>query len=121
MENATIKTPKKTLWLRALCIVIALAILAAIPAVLTPVLMPKYLSVSKEGSLTEEYYSAVAETSHDVLFVGDDWFNTPSWKEMEAKFATVGVRVVYFPRTKGTSSTLLSATLKKLREGGEGA
>ena len=53
----------------------------------------------------------------DVLFVGDDWFNTPSWKEMEEKFATVGVRVVYFPRTKGTSSTLLSATLKKLREG----
>ena len=53
----------------------------------------------------------------DVLFVGDDWFNTPSWKEMEAKFATVGVRVVYFPRTKGTSSTMLSATLKKLREG----
>jgi len=36
---------------------------------------------------------------------------------MEEKFATVGVRVVYFPRTKGTSSTLLSATLKKLREG----
>ena len=29
-----------------------------------------------------------------------------------------GVRVVYFPRTKGTSSTMLSATLKKLREGG---
>ena len=53
----------------------------------------------------------------DVLFVGDDWFNTPSWKEMEAKFSEVGVRVVYFPRTKGTSSTLLSATLKKLREG----
>ena len=37
MENTTViqnKTPKKTLWLRALCIVIALAILAAIPAVL---------------------------------------------------------------------------------------
>ena len=33
--------------------------------------MPKYLTVSKEGSLTEEYYGAVAETSHDVLFVGD--------------------------------------------------
>ena len=52
------------------------------------------------------------------LFVGDDWFNTPSWKEMEEKFAKVGVRVVYFPRTKGTSSTMLSATLKKLREEG---
>ena len=47
------------------------AILAAIPAVLTPILMPKYLTVSKEGSLTEEYYGAVAETNHDVLFVGD--------------------------------------------------
>ena len=71
MENTMIKTPKKPLWLRALCIVIALAILAAIPAVLTPILMPKYLSVSKEGSLTEEYYRSVAETDHDVLFVGD--------------------------------------------------
>lgn len=71
MENTMIKTPKKTLWLRALCIVIALAILAAIPAVLTPILMPKYLTVSKEGSLTEEYYASVAETNHDVIFVGD--------------------------------------------------
>ena len=71
MENTMIKTPKKTLWLRALCIVIALAILTAIPAVLTPILMPKYLTQSKEGSLTEEYYASVAETDHDVLFVGD--------------------------------------------------
>ena len=36
---------------------------------------------------------------------------------MEKKFDEVGVLVVYFPYTKGTSSTLLSATLKKLREG----
>lgn len=71
MENTMIKTPKKTRWLRALCIVIALAILAAIPAVLTPILMPKYLTVSKEGSLTEEYYRSVAETDHDVIFIGD--------------------------------------------------
>ena len=52
----------------------------------------------------------------DVLFVGDDWFKSERWQEMEKKFAEVGVRVVYFPYTKGTSSTLLSATLKKLRE-----
>jgi len=71
MENTTIKTPKKALWLRALCVVLALLILAAIPAVLTPILMPKYLTASKEGSLTEEYYGAVAETNHDVIFVGD--------------------------------------------------
>ena len=53
----------------------------------------------------------------DVLFVGDDWYNSPSWKEMEEKFSKVGVRVVYFPYTKGTSSTLLNETLKRLRNG----
>lgn len=51
----------------------------------------------------------------DVLFVGDDWYNSPSWKEMEEKFSKVGVRVVYFPYTKGTSSTLLNETLNNLR------
>ena len=51
----------------------------------------------------------------DMLFVGDDWYNSPSWNEMETKFNAVGVRVVYFPYTKGTSSTLISETLKKLR------
>jgi glycerol-3-phosphate cytidylyltransferase len=51
----------------------------------------------------------------DVLFVGDDWFNTPKWEEIEAKFKKVGVRIVYFPYTKGTSSTLLNETLQKLR------
>lgn len=51
----------------------------------------------------------------DILFVGDDWFNHPRWKAMEEKFAEVGVRVVYFPYTKGVSSTLLNETLQKLR------
>lgn len=53
----------------------------------------------------------------DILFVGDDWHNTPQWNEMEKKFKEVGVRVVYFPYTKGTSSTILTEALKKLREG----
>ncbi len=53
----------------------------------------------------------------DILFVGDDWYNTPSWQEMEEKFDKVGVRVVYFPYTKGTSSTLLNETLNKIRNG----
>lgn len=52
----------------------------------------------------------------DVLFVGDDWFKSPRWQEMEAKFKEVGVRVIYFPYTKGTSSTLINETLKNLRE-----
>lgn len=54
----------------------------------------------------------------DVLFVGDDWYNSASWKEMEEKFNEVGVRVIYFPYTKGISSTLINTTLNKLREEG---
>ena len=57
--------------IRTLCILVALAILAAIPLALTPILMPKYVTVSREGRLTEEYYASVAETNHDVIFIGD--------------------------------------------------
>ena len=71
METNTIKTPKRIILLRTLCIVLALVILAAVLLALTPVLMPKYLTASKEGSLTEEYYASVAETNHDVIFIGD--------------------------------------------------
>jgi len=51
----------------------------------------------------------------NVLFVGDDWFNTPKWKEIEEKFKDVGVKVIYFPYTRNTSSTILNETLEKLR------
>ena len=51
----------------------------------------------------------------DVLFVGDDWYNTPSWQEMKEKFKEVGVRVIYLPYTKGISSTLINQALNNLR------
>ena len=51
----------------------------------------------------------------DVMFVGDDWYNSDKWEDLEKKFKEVGVRIVFFPYTKGTSSTILSQTLKKLR------
>ena len=51
----------------------------------------------------------------DIMFVGDDWFDTPKWELIEEKFKEVGVRIVYFPYTKGVSSTLLNQTLNKLR------
>ena len=52
----------------------------------------------------------------DVMFVGDDWYASPKWEELEAQFKAVGVRIVFFPYTKGTSSTLLNETLKNLRK-----
>ncbi|WP_302368604.1 adenylyltransferase/cytidyltransferase family protein [Brachyspira aalborgi] len=51
----------------------------------------------------------------DVLFVGDDWYESDSWKIMENKFKEVNVRVIYFPYTKGTSSTLINEILTKTR------
>lgn len=51
----------------------------------------------------------------DVMFVGDDWYGTEKWQELEKQFSEVSVRVVYFPYTKGTSSTLINTTLDKLR------
>lgn len=55
----------------------------------------------------------------DVMFVGDDWYQSEKWKDFEAQFTAVGVRIVYFPYTKGTSSTLLNEVLIKLRTGSE--
>lgn len=52
----------------------------------------------------------------DVLFVGDDWYESDSWKIMENKFKDVNVRVIYFPYTKGTSSTLINEILIKTRD-----
>ena len=47
----------------------------------------------------------------DVLFKGDDWRGTAKGTKLEADMATVGVRVVYFPYTMHTSSTLLRSFL----------
>lgn len=52
----------------------------------------------------------------DVMFVGDDWKGTDKWNKIEADLKEVGAEVVYFPYTKGTSSTLINETLIRLRE-----
>jgi len=52
----------------------------------------------------------------DVMFVGDDWKNTPKWKNFETQFEEIGVKIIYFPYTKGTSSTLINQVLLDLRK-----
>tara|TARA_B100002052_G_C15687050_1_gene508879 strand:- start:147 stop:602 length:456 start_codon:yes stop_codon:yes gene_type:complete len=51
----------------------------------------------------------------NVMFVGDDWQNTEKWNNFEKDFAKVGVKIIYFPYTKGTSSTLINEILNDLR------
>ena len=48
-----------------------------------------------------------------VMFVGDDWYNTEKWNKYEEEFAKEGIKIVYFPYTKGISSTILSEEIKK--------
>lgn len=48
------------------------------------------------------------------MFVGDDWKGSPLFNEMEEKFRPLGVEIVYFPYTSGTSSTFLKDVLDKL-------
>lgn len=43
----------------------------------------------------------------DAMFVGDDWKGKPLFQEVEAYMKSHGATVVYFPYTKGTSSTIL--------------
>lgn len=57
--------------------------------------------------------AAWQEYKFDVMFVGSDWKGTDKWNEFERQFAEVGVDVVYFPYTKGTSSTKLREFLEK--------
>lgn len=61
-------------------------------------------------------FAAWEKLKFDVLFVGDDWYQSERWQEMESKFREVGVKVIYFPYTRGTSSTLINQTLIRLRE-----
>ena len=50
-----------------------------------------------------------------ILFVGDDWYGTDKWREYEKEFAEAGVRIVYFPYTRGVSSTQVSKALAAVR------
>ena len=52
----------------------------------------------------------------DVMFVGDDWFQSEKWSEFDKVFSEHGVKIVYFPYSKGTSSTLINQTLTNLRD-----
>ncbi len=51
----------------------------------------------------------------DIMFVGDDWYDTEKWNDYETKFQEAGIEIIYFPYTKGTSSTLLNSALNSLR------
>lgn len=57
--------------------------------------------------------NAFEKYKFNAMFVGDDWKGTEKWNNLEKEFASVGVDIIYFPYTKGTSSTILREKLLK--------
>lgn len=49
------------------------------------------------------------------LFVGDDWYGTEEWDKYEKEFNENNIKIIYFPYTKGISSTRIRELLFKER------
>jgi glycerol-3-phosphate cytidylyltransferase len=65
---------------------------------------------------TMNKYKVWEKLKFDLMIVGDDWFKTDKWKKFEKDFLKVGVKIIFFPHTKGTSSTLINQILIRERE-----
>lgn len=52
----------------------------------------------------------------NIMFVGDDWYNDKKWKIYENQLKKKKIKIIYFPYTKTTSSTLINSVLNKLRD-----
>lgn len=60
--------------------------------------------------------SACRKLGASILFVGDDWYGTEKWIQYEKEFKEYGIRIVYFPYTKGVSSTKINEALNAVRK-----
>lgn len=63
--------------------------------------------------INRDKYQAWKDLHFDVMFVGDDWKDSPLFSELEHRLSKVGVNIEYFPYTQGISSTLLREELEK--------
>lgn len=59
--------------------------------------------------------TACKKLGASFLFVGDDWFNSDKWNAYEEEFKKEGIKIIYFPYTKGVSSTILTKKIDEIR------
>ena len=59
--------------------------------------------------------TACKKLGASFLFVGDDWYATEKWQDYEKEFAKAGIKIIYFPYTKGISSTQITKALNAVR------
>lgn len=60
--------------------------------------------------------TACKKLGASLLFVGDDWYGTKKWEKYEEEFAKEGIKIIYFPYTKGISSTKITEALNAVRK-----
>lgn len=60
--------------------------------------------------------TACKKLGASYLFVGDDWYGTEKWQAYEQEFAKEGIKIIYFPYTKGISSTQIQNVLDVIRK-----
>ena len=61
-------------------------------------------------------FAAWERYQFNVMFVGDDWKGKPFFQEAEKRLRAVDVEVVYFPYTKGVSSSRLTQVLELIEQ-----
>ncbi len=65
---------------------------------------------------TMDKYAAWESLHYEALFHGDDWKNSDMYNKYLEEFEGTGVEFVFLPHTEGTSSTMLTEVLQKIRE-----
>ena len=53
---------------------------------------------------------------YNILFVGDDWYNTNKWNNFEKNLKIYNVKVIYFPYTKSCSTTIIKKKLINIKK-----
>lgn len=59
--------------------------------------------------------TACKKLGASYLFVGDDWYGTEKWNTYEKDFIKEGIQILYFPYTRGISSTKITEALNRMR------
>lgn len=59
-------------------------------------------------------YEMWRKLKFDVMFIGDDWFDTERFEEFEKELSEVDVKIVYLPYTQSVSTTVLKERLLKV-------
>lgn len=69
--------------------------------------------------INKDKMAAYEKYKFDVMFVGDDWKGSEIFEKCEKELNKRGSKLVFFPYTKGTSSTILREKILRDKEENE--